>query len=53
MEREQRALSFVITYENPTGQGFHGQPGYVGLMATASSEQGRDEDRRLAIQYFR
>jgi hypothetical protein len=22
-------FSFVITYERPTGPGFHGQPGYV------------------------
>ena len=26
---DSEGFSFVISYESPTGPGFHGQPGYV------------------------
>jgi hypothetical protein len=29
MERKQRRLSFRVSYESPSGPGFHGRAGYL------------------------
>jgi hypothetical protein len=41
-------FSFVISYESPSGPGFHGRTGFV--ASYPSSEKERRQDRRLALQ---
>lgn len=33
-------ISFVISYESPTGPGFHGKPGYVASWSTTYRSSG-------------